>query len=115
INMVETLENLFPDNLELEFGKPQADAAVDAEAEGEMRPRAGAVDDEIVGLLDRLRVAVARDVPHHDFVTLLDLLAAELEIGERSAAHMGQRGLPADHLRHETIEQRGVLAQLAIL
>src|SRR4051812_17033785 len=115
VDVVETLENLFPNNLELEFSEPQADAAMDAEAEGKMRARPGAVDDEIVGPFDRLFVAVARDVPHHDLVTLLDLLAAELEIGQRGAAHMCQRRLPADHLGHEAVEQGGVLTQLAIL
>src|SRR5437764_1442214 len=113
--MVESLEDLFPDNLELEFGKPQADAAVNAEAEGEMRARTRAVDDEIVGLFDRVLVTVARDVPHHDLVTFLDPLAPELEVDERGAAHMRQRRLPADHLRHEAVEQSRVFAQLAVL
>src|SRR3954452_24898487 len=72
LDVVESLEDLFPDNLELDLAKPQADAAVDAEAEREMRARAGAVNDEFVALFDRVGVAVARNVPHHDLVTFLD-------------------------------------------
>ena len=70
-----------------------------------MGARPGAVDDEFVGTLDHLFVAVARDVPHHHLVALFDLLAAELEVLERGAAHMRQRRLPADHLRHEAVDQ----------
>ena len=40
----------------------------------EMLPRTRAVDDEFVGPRDRLLVAVARHVPHDDFVALADLL-----------------------------------------
>jgi hypothetical protein len=40
----------------------------------------GAVDDELVGVLDGGLVAVARQVPHHDLVALADLLAAQLGI-----------------------------------
>ena len=73
LDLVEALEDLFPDDLQLQLGEPHADAAVDAEAERQMRARPRAVDDEVVGTLDRLLVAVARDVPHHDLVALLDL------------------------------------------
>src|ERR1700740_1948239 len=80
LDIVEALEDLFPDNLELQLGKADADAAVDAEAERQMRAWPRAIDQELVGALDRLLVAVARDVPHHDLVALLDLLAAELGV-----------------------------------
>jgi hypothetical protein len=42
------------------------------------RPRP--VDDELVGAINDLFVTVARDVPHHDLVTLLELLAAKLDV-----------------------------------
>src|ERR1700761_4692799 len=104
LNMIEPLEDFFPDDLELQLGKADSDAAMDAEAERQMRARPGAIDQEFVGTLDRLLVAVARDVPHDDLVALPDLLAAEFEVGKRGAAHMGERRLPADHLRHEAVD-----------
>ena len=67
------------------------------------------------GPLDRLLVAVARDVPHHDAVALLDLLAADLGVDQRGAPHMRQRRLPADHLRHHGVDQRRIVAQLLVL
>src|ERR1700682_3932026 len=88
---------------------------MNAEAEGEVGARPGAVNDELVRTIDYLFVAVARDVPHHDLVTLLELLAAELDVLERGPAHMRQGRLPADHLRHETVDQRRMFAQLAVL
>jgi len=36
LNVVETLQDFFPDNLQLQFGKPDSDAAVNAEAEREV-------------------------------------------------------------------------------
>src|SRR5262249_35867560 len=63
LDLVETLEDLLPDDLQLQLGEPHADAAVDAEAERDVRARPRAVDDEIVRLLDHVLVAVARDVP----------------------------------------------------
>src|ERR1700733_3013822 len=115
LNMVEALEYLFPDNLQLKLRQPDPDAAVDAEAERDMGARPRPIDDELVGTIDRLLVAVAGDVPHHHLVALLDLLAAEFVIGKRGAAHMGERGLPADHLRHEAFDQGRIVAQLTIL
>src|SRR4051794_38985721 len=113
--MIESLQDLLPDDLELQLGQTQADAAMDAEAERQMLARAGAVDDEVIWTLDSGLVAVARDIPHHDLVALPDLLAAELDVGQRRAAHMGERRLPADHLGHEAVEQRRIVLELAIL
>ena len=39
---------------------------MNAEAEGQMGPWPGAIDDETVGVLDRFAVAIAGDVPHHE-------------------------------------------------
>src|ERR1700716_4606818 len=88
---------------------------MNAEAEGDVGARAGPVDDELVGTVDYLIVAVTRDVPHHDLVALPELLAAELDVLERGPAHMRQWRLPADHLRHETVDQGRIGAQLAVL
>jgi hypothetical protein len=41
------------------------------------------------------------------------VLAAELGVAERGAAHMGERRLPADYLGHEALDQRRVVAQLS--
>src|ERR1700743_2042418 len=64
LNLGEALEDFFPDDLQLQLRKPHADAAVNAETERQMRARPRAIDDEFVRALDRLLVAVARDVPH---------------------------------------------------
>src|SRR6185312_8197447 len=98
LNIVVPLEDFFPDDLELKLCKPDSDAAMDAETEGDVGARPRAINDEFVGAIDHVFVAVARDVPHHDLVTLLDLPAAELDVFKRGAAHMRQRRLPADHL-----------------
>src|SRR5580704_6739680 len=111
----EALEDLFPDDGQLQLGQAVADAAVDAEAEGEVGTRTLAVDDVIVGVLDHLVVAVARDVPHHHPLALVDLLAAELEVLARHPRHVRQRGLPADRLGDHRGDQLGVGAQLVVL
>ena len=41
LNVVEALEDFFPDDLQLQLGQPDADAAMDAEAERQMRCAAG--------------------------------------------------------------------------
>src|SRR6266480_3668336 len=106
LNIIEPLEDFFPDYLQLQFGQPDPDATMNTEAEGEMGARPGSVDDELVGTIDHLFVTVARDIPHHDLVTFFELFAAELEVGKRGPAHMRQRRLPANHLRHEAVDQR---------
>src|ERR1700688_662 len=83
LNILEALEDFFPNDLQLQFGQSQSDAAVNAEAEGDVGARPGAVNNELVGTIDHLFVTVARDVPHHDLVVLFDLLAAELDVRER--------------------------------
>src|SRR6478735_234449 len=85
LNIVEPLEDFFPDNLQLQFRQPDPDATMNTEAERDVGARPGAVDNEVVGAVDHVLVAVARDVPHHHLVALLDLAAAELEIRKRGA------------------------------
>src|SRR5271167_4315860 len=53
------LEDLFPQDAQLQFGEPIADAAMDAEAEGEVLPRARAVDDEFIRGIDCFGIAIA--------------------------------------------------------
>src|SRR5258705_5067037 len=83
LNIGEPLHDFLPDDLQLQLGQSDSHATVNAEAEGEVGARPGAVDDELVGTIDHLVVAVARDVPHHDLVTFFEPLAAELDIFER--------------------------------
>src|ERR1700754_3067080 len=71
-------ENLLPENAQLLLGETVADAAMDAGAKGEMLPRLGAVDDELIRALDLALVAVAGDVPHHDLVAFGDPPSAKL-------------------------------------
>src|SRR6266852_6657057 len=86
-----------------------------AEAEGQVGARSRPVNDELVRTIDHFFVAVTRDVPHHNLVTLLELSAAELDVLERGPAHVGQGRLPADHLRHETVDQDRSFTQLPVL
>src|SRR3954469_6924413 len=60
VDPVKALEDLFPDDFQLQFGKPHADATVDAEAERDMRAGPGTIDDELVRLLDDFFIAIAR-------------------------------------------------------
>src|SRR5207302_9650669 len=83
LDLLEALEHLLPDDLQLQLGQPHADAAMDAEAERQMRAWTGTIDDELIRVLDRLLVAVAGDVPHHDAVALLDLLVSDFGIDQR--------------------------------
>ena len=85
------LVHLFPDHAQLHLAQAVAEAAVDAEAERQVVPRVGTVDEELVRVLDRVGVAIARDVPHHHFVALLDLLAADLGVFECGARHVRHR------------------------
>jgi hypothetical protein len=55
-------------------GQSLAEAAVDAEAEGGVGARPGAVDDELVGARDGALVSVPRDVPQGDLLAFLILL-----------------------------------------
>src|ERR1700751_3076437 len=80
-----------------------------------MLPRPGAADQEVVRTFDRGLVAVARDVPHYDLVTLPDLPAAEFDLLERGTAHMRQGSLPADDFGHETVDQRRIVAEFLVL
>src|SRR6185437_836974 len=115
LDPVEPLQHLLPDDLQLQFRKPHADAAVDAEAEREMIAGARPVDDELPGTIDHFLVAVARDVPHHHAVALFNLLAADFSVLQGRAAHMRKRRLPADHLGHHGVDQIRVFAQLLVL
>src|SRR6185437_14535522 len=93
IDAREALEDLFPQDAQLHLGDAIAHAAMNAEAKRNMMAGPVAVDAEFIGPLDHLFVAIARDVPHDDAVALPDLVALELDIAERSAAHMGERRL----------------------
>jgi len=55
----ETRHDLRPQNRQVPFRRPVADTAVNAEAEQRVPPRTCPVDDETVGVLDHVLVAVA--------------------------------------------------------
>src|ERR1700709_2705408 len=58
LDLREARQDFLPQDLQLQFGQPVADTAMDAETERQMLPRARAVDDEAVRVFDRLRIAV---------------------------------------------------------
>ena len=64
-----------------------------------------AVDVEAEGVVEHVLVAVGRDVPHHDLVAGLDLLAADLGVGGGGAAEVEHRRRPAQDLLDGAVEQ----------
>src|SRR5580700_8900030 len=55
----EALHDLLPEDRQLQLGEPVADAAMNAEAKRQMLSRAGTIDDEAVGIFNRLGITVA--------------------------------------------------------
>ena len=106
------LQHLLEQDLQLQLGQPGADAAVDAEAERQVPPGVGPLDIEPFGIGKHALVAVARDVPHDDLVALFHLVAGDLGVFLRGAAHVRQRRLPADDFRHRGGDFRRVGLQL---
>src|SRR5262249_19037065 len=106
------LQDFLPEDADLLLGEAIADAAVDPGAKRKMLARLCAIDDELVGALDLVLVAIARDVPHHHLVALGDLAAAQFDIAARGAAHVKHRRLPADDFRHEAWDQLAARAHL---
>src|SRR3546814_3785144 len=87
---------------------------MNAIAERQMMPWVLTVYDELVRPVDDRLVAVTRQVPHHNLVAFSDLLAADLPILQRRAAHMGQRCLPADDLWHHARDEPRIVIQFQI-
>ena len=80
LNSLKSPQEFFPEDLQLQFSKAVTDAAVDAKAKGQMLPRPLTIDDELVCVWNRRFIAVARQVPHREFVAFADLLAAQHRI-----------------------------------
>src|SRR5580698_3771789 len=85
---LESAQDFLPENFQLQFGQPVADAAVDAETKGQVLARSLAIDDEAVRLTYCRFVAVARQVPHRQLVALLDLLTRQFRVGQRRSPHV---------------------------
>ena len=68
----------------------RSDAAVDAEAEGGVTIR-GAVDDELVGVFEYLRVTIGRGKAQQDPVVLLHRTPEELVVLRDEAGHRDRR------------------------
>ena len=81
---------------------------------GGMRAGMGSVDDELICVFYVIFIAVARDIPHSQSVTLLDLLATQGGVFHSCTCHMGQRRLPTDDFRYHFRDQARVLQQLFI-
>ena len=84
---------------------------MNAKTERQVLPGPCAVSDEIVRPLDDLFIAVAREVPHDHLVAFFDVLAVQLSVLQRGAAHVRQRRLPADDFRHGAVQELGFGAQ----
>ncbi len=53
------------------------------------------IDNHLIAIGEHALIAIGRDIPQRQFIALLDLVAEQLRIFGRGAAHMRQRGLPA--------------------
>ena len=71
-----------------------------------------AVDLDLVCFRKNLFVTIGGDIPEHDLVALLDLVAEQVVIFQRSAPHVSERGLPADDFLHRIGNEFGVLLEL---
>src|SRR5205814_10124211 len=58
LDPIETFQHFLPHDLQLQFGEPHADTAMDAEAERQMGAGPGAVADELVGVRDAVLLGV---------------------------------------------------------
>src|ERR1700733_9297994 len=96
LDRLEALQDFLPHDPQLQFGEAQTEAAVNPEAEGDVVARVVPLDDEIIGVLEHVFVAVAREVPHNAFLALLDRFTGDLGVGQRRAAPMRERRLAAD-------------------
>jgi Bacterial extracellular solute-binding protein len=105
-------EDFLSEDSQLEIREPVTDATVDAGAVGKMLARLGAVDDEGIGIVDRSFVAVARNVPHHNFVALPNVLASKLGVTRCGTAHMNDRCLVADHYFARVLDRLGIAEQM---
>jgi hypothetical protein len=85
------LQYLLPQDAEMHLGQPIADAPMNPEPERQVLTRPRAIHQELVRPVDRVFVAVARDVPHAHLVALADLLAADLRIRQRGSPHVHDR------------------------
>src|SRR5262249_35019856 len=74
------LQDFLPEDAQLLLRKTIADTAMDSGSEGEMLAYLGTLDDEFVGALDLVLVAIAGDVPHHHLVALGNAAAAKLDV-----------------------------------
>ena len=88
---------------------------MDPEAKGDVIARVAPLDDKIIGVLEHILVAVSRDIPHHYFFALLDLLAGNLGIDQCGPAHVGERRLPADSFADEVLDELTIFAKFFVL
>ena len=75
---METLHYLFPEYAQLEFRQAIAHATMHAKTECNMCPRVGSIDDQFIGIFKYRLITVARELPHHNFVTFFDVPSAKL-------------------------------------
>src|SRR5262249_21176462 len=74
-----------------------------------MLPRVLAIDDETVRILDHFFIAVARNVPHDNLVTLADTLPPNYSVLNSGPAHVRKRRLVTDNLGNRTGNEGGII------
>ena len=74
-----------------------------------------AVNDELVGALNRSFIVIARYIPHRHLIAPANRFTAEPNVAASDAAHVQERGLPANNFRHHAGYQRGLCCELGAL
>lgn len=87
-NVAVALENFFPHDTKLHLSKSVTHTPVNTKTKREVLAGIGAINDELVRVLDNSLVTIPRDVPHNDLIAFFDQLAAKLDIARGDAAHM---------------------------
>src|SRR5512145_2984256 len=86
---------------------------MDAEAERQVPIDVCAVELDDIPVGEYALVAIARVIPHDDFIALANGLAPDLDVIKSGAAHMRYRRLPANDFPDHVVDQVAVLLYLA--
>ena len=113
---VESLQDFFPQDPELQLGEPAAHTEVDAVSERQVPLGVGSRQVDGLGVVAKdVFVSVGRQVPHEYLVVLEDLFAAEFGVSCCGASHVRQRCLPPDDLGNQVRHKRRVGDEFVVL
>ena len=105
------LQNFLDVDPQLQLCEASTNAAMHTKAKADMAARILARHIKDFCIVKQSLVAIARDIPQHDFLALADHLPIKLIILRRRAPHMRHRRLPADNLACRIGDQIGLIVQ----